>query len=193
MTDRKEYKQKWYIQNRDRILKKTRRYGKDNPEYHKQWCKDNLKHIAAYMRQYRKDNPEYYRSKYDRGYYLEHDGKNRKRMEDVDRKGKNSSSWKGGKTKHSQGYKMLWVDPESPFAKMRDHHGYVERHRLTMAKYLGRCLEIYEIVHHINEIKTDDRIENLELTDNSKHAKMHNKNRLRDKLGKFVKIINVRI
>lgn len=68
------------------------------------------------------------------------------------------------------GYIMIYK-PDHPYC---DGKGYVREHRLVMEEHIGRHLEPCEIVHHINHIKDDNRIENLVLCKGKKeHAKTH--------------------
>lgn len=52
-------------------------------------------------------------------------------------------------------------------------HGQVKRARYVMERHLGRRLSREEEVHHINRIKNDDRIENLQVVSRAEHAAIH--------------------
>jgi len=81
--------------------------------------------------------------------------------------------WKGGTCMTSRGYRMI-KKPDHPRA---DKRGYVREQVLVMEQYLGRHLTKEEVVHHINHIKTDNRIENLQLfSSHAEHiSKGHNR------------------
>jgi len=90
--------------------------------------------------------------------------------------GRGNRHWKGGRVRIGRGYVQLWISPDDFFSPMARKDHYVLEHRLVMAKSLGRCLQSWEIVHHKNGIKDDNRLGNLELIDSvGNHTKQHNK------------------
>jgi hypothetical protein len=88
--------------------------------------------------------------------------------------GARHGSWNGGKKINAYGYIMVW-------AKRSDRkYQYVHKHRLVMEKHLGRKLKKCEVVHHINGIKTDNRLCNLMLFKSQKaHVKFEAAARLK--------------
>jgi hypothetical protein len=63
-------------------------------------------------------------------------------------------------------------------------------HSVIMEIHIGRRLKEDEVVHHKNEIKTDNRIENLEVMTLSEHCSLHAKanyhKRKINKKGQFI-------
>lgn len=73
------------------------------------------------------------------------------------RAGASNGNWKGGRFVRSDGYVAVHIEG----GKYRLEHDLVMR------------LDKGENVHHLNEVRTDNRLENLKLTTVSEHIKEH--------------------
>lgn len=67
-----------------------------------------------------------------------------------------------------EGYPLRYV-PEHP----KSFGGWYYEHRLILEQHLGRFLENWETIHHINGDKTDNRLINLFLCTEREHKKAH--------------------
>ena len=93
------------------------------------------------------------------------------RIKSISNSGKNSGNFKGFRQRTKDGY--IWCKAEGhPYANSR---GYVKEHRLVMEKYLGCILPREFVVHHLNGIKDDNRIENLAVMTFGAHSALHGK------------------
>jgi hypothetical protein len=131
-----------------------------HPNYEKEWLEKN----PGYGKAWRENHPwkclecgvpTYYRHKYCPAHKAV---------------GSRNGNWKGGRRNQSDGYVMVY-SPNHPCA---DVNKTVYEHRLVMEEKMGRILFPEEIVHHINGLRDDNRIENLMLFPNhAEHRKHH--------------------
>lgn len=88
--------------------------------------------------------------------------------------GNKNPKWNGGVKKRNDGYTYV-LAKQHPFASK---DGYIMEHRLVMEKHIGRYLKASEVVHHINGIRNDNRVENLQIfSDVGSHTSYHFKQR----------------
>lgn len=112
-------------------------------------------------------------------------------------RGERNYNWKGGRCKTRFGYIDVWVSPDDFFHPMtRGNSNRVFEHRLVMAKHLSRCLLPWEVVHHKNGIRDDNRIENLELISHNKYHVVDSKtkayiHRLERKINELESLLKV--
>lgn len=87
-------------------------------------------------------------------------------------KGMNNPAWKGGK-----GYEGRYNWIYNYLHPNRDSNNRVYEHVYVMSCWLGRPLEKGEEIHHYDEDKHNNKINNLWLTTHKDHAIFHTKQR----------------
>lgn len=93
-------------------------------------------------------------------------------------KGKLNRLWNGGKKKQSDGY-IYMLKPEH--RKAKNQMGYVLEHILVYEECYKCCILSWCVVHHINEIRTDNRLENLQVMSRRQHQILHyNKKKIKE-------------
>lgn len=83
--------------------------------------------------------------------------------------GEDNNNWKGGRRVTKDGYISILLRKGDFFYPMANKGKYVLEHRLVMAKSLGRLLESFELVHHIDGDRSNNTLPNLQLTTAGKH------------------------
>ena len=83
------------------------------------------------------------------------------------------------------GNRVFLYKPDHPFCNSRR---YVRRARLVMEEHLKRLLMPIEVIHHINGVLDDDRIENLQLFPNNREHRQFHK-QPQDVKGRFMHLI----
>jgi hypothetical protein len=85
------------------------------------------------------------------------------------KKGKNHPSWKGGRYISNDGYVMIHVGNSSEIG----WQSYKKEHTLVVENFLKRKLFDFEVVHHVDGNKVNNKIDNLFVTDGQGHRNAH--------------------
>lgn len=76
---------------------------------------------------------------------------------------------------------VWWVDKKGYIQgriRINDVTINVRQHRYVMEKHIGRKLEVWEDVHHIDENKQNNDISNLRIIAHGSHSTLHNNKRV---------------
>jgi hypothetical protein len=93
-------------------------------------------------------------------------------------RGSNNPAWKGGRTVEYRGYILI----KKPDHKFATRNGYIMEHRIIWEEYNKACLLPWADIHHINQIKDDNRIENLHVMMHRIHVSLHFTKDMSDRL-----------
>lgn len=119
--------------------------------------------------------------------------------------GDKNSSFKGSETISNYGYVLEYCnghprphDKSSKGVRVKQHRLVIERnYKLFDEKYFDNIdgwivlKEKYD-VHHINEIRTDNSLDNLQILTRSEHTILHNKKKVLNKCKKNGRIISIK-
>ncbi len=67
----------------------------------------------------------------------------------------------------------------SGYVEIKTAEGWIREHVYVMEKHINRKLESNEVVHHIDEIKGNNDINNLQLMTHGEHTALHNEGKIR--------------
>lgn len=88
--------------------------------------------------------------------------------------GPNNYAWKGGRRRDIYGYIHILIAPEAAKG-----HRYRPEHHVVWEAANGPLPKGY-VVHHLNHIKDDNRLENLEAMPRRKHNHQHGEQRIKE-------------
>ena len=98
-------------------------------------------------------------------------------------KGPAHYKWRNGIGRHASGYLKVRIGKSHPIS---DQNGWAYLHQLVWWS-AGRVVPAGMILHHVNEDKSDNRIENLEVVTRAEHNRHHNREKLIDPItGRFI-------
>lgn len=98
-------------------------------------------------------------------------------------RGAESHRWRGGRSMHVEGYLKIFVGRDHPLG---DPNGYAYEHLVVWCAAGNPRPGPDQLLHHRNERKDDNRLENLEIVSRSHHSKHHIAARQRDPSGRLL-------
>ena len=112
--DRSEYHRKWYIANREKLLKQYKEYRVNNKEKRsdtcRKWKQNNKEKVTESERKRRQENIEQYRA-YQRAYYDKHKDRRASHWKNWYEKNKvRRSAYRGERKASKKTATPLWVD-----------------------------------------------------------------------------------